>query len=102
MSAVPDSARKLCQAEQTPFFSTAAEDFSVAVLRGGKGLPAGGWEAVEAEAAEAIQRLYQATLTGDGAIAQGPGAVAAGAGGIAIGGSVRGGIRTGGHDEEGR
>ena len=35
--AVPESARKLCQAEQTPFFDTATEDFSVAVLRGGGG-----------------------------------------------------------------
>jgi uncharacterized caspase-like protein len=37
--AVPESARTLCQAEQTPFFDTATEDFPVALLRGGKGLP---------------------------------------------------------------
>jgi uncharacterized caspase-like protein len=36
--AVPESARALCQAEQTPFFDTATEDFPVALLRGGKGL----------------------------------------------------------------
>ncbi|MEH2144139.1 hypothetical protein [Nostoc sp.] len=36
---VPESARTLCQAEQTPFFDTAMEDFPVAMLRGGKGLP---------------------------------------------------------------
>ena len=47
---VPESAQKLCQAEQTPFFDLAAEDFPIAVLRGGKGLPAGGWEAVKDEA----------------------------------------------------
>jgi hypothetical protein len=90
--AVPQSARRLCAAEQTPFFDTATEDFPVAVLRGGKGLPAGGWGAVRGEAAEAIHRVYQATLRGSGAIAQGPGAVAAGAGGVAVGGDVRGGV----------
>lgn len=36
---VPKSALTLRQAEQTPFFDTAAEDFAVALLRGGKGLP---------------------------------------------------------------
>ena len=36
--AVPESALKLCQAEQVPFFDTACEDFSVALLQGGKGV----------------------------------------------------------------
>ena len=58
--AVPESARKDHQAEQTPWFDTATEDFPVAVLRGGKGLPAGGWEAVRSEATERIQYLVQA------------------------------------------
>lgn len=58
--AVPESARKLCQAEQTPFFDTATEDFPAAMLRGGKGLPAGGWEAVKAEAAETARHIVQA------------------------------------------
>ncbi len=31
-------------AEQTPFFDTATEDFAVAMPRGGKGLPRGGWQ----------------------------------------------------------
>ena len=57
---VPESTRTLCQAEQTPFFDTAAEDFSVAVLRGGKGLPVGGWDAVQHEATESIRRVVQA------------------------------------------
>ncbi len=38
---------------------------------------------------------YQATLIGNGAIAQGPGAVAAGQGGVAVGGNVQGGVRSG-------
>jgi len=36
---VPQSARNLCHAEQIPFFDAATEDFPVAMLRGGKGLP---------------------------------------------------------------
>ena len=52
---VPESALKLCQAEQTPFFDTATEDFPIAVLRGGKGLPGGGWEAIQQEAIEMIR-----------------------------------------------
>ncbi|MEH2046555.1 caspase family protein [Nostoc sp.] len=36
---VPESARTLCKKEQTPFFDTAMEDFPIAMLRGGKGLP---------------------------------------------------------------
>lgn len=39
---VAASAQTLCQAEQTPFFDTATEDFSVALLRGGKGLSTSG------------------------------------------------------------
>jgi len=58
--AVPESARTLCGAEQTPFFDAATEDFPVAVLRGGKGLPAGGWDAVQQEAAVTIGRVVQA------------------------------------------
>lgn len=36
---VPESALTLCQAEQLPFFDMATEDFAVALLCGGKGLP---------------------------------------------------------------
>jgi hypothetical protein len=56
---VPETARQLCQADQTPFFDTATEDFPVAMLRGGKGLPSGGWEAVQPEAAETTRRVVQ-------------------------------------------
>ncbi len=79
--AVPASARALCQAEQTPFFDTATEDFPVALLAGGRGAPKEGWPTALASGV-----TYQATLSGSGAIAQGPGAVAAGAGGVANGG----------------
>lgn len=50
--AVPESADKFWQKEQTPFFDYATEDFPVALLRGGKGLPVGGWETVKRETAE--------------------------------------------------
>jgi hypothetical protein len=70
---VPESAQKLCQAEQTPFFDTATEDFPVAMLRGGKGLPTGGWEAVQREAAEQARNV-----------------TAAGQRSVAIGGNVSG------------
>lgn len=60
--AVPASARRWCQAEQTPFFDTATEDFPVALLRGGKGLPAGGWAAVREQAQDTIQHLVQVTV----------------------------------------
>ncbi len=59
--AVPESARKLCQAEQIPFFDTATEDFSVAVLCGGKGLPVEGWDALQPEATEMISQVVQAS-----------------------------------------
>ncbi|MBN2267718.1 MAG: caspase family protein [Candidatus Babeliaceae bacterium] len=64
--AVPDSARTLCQAEQVPFFDTAAEDFPVAMLRGGKGLPAAGWNAVESESRETIQHITNIYVSGGG------------------------------------
>ncbi|NES21384.1 MAG: caspase family protein [Symploca sp. SIO3E6] len=54
---VPQSAQQLCQAQQTPFFDMASEDFAVALLRGGKGLPADAKEAVAAEAAENIAKV---------------------------------------------
>ncbi|HLO51378.1 MAG TPA: caspase family protein [Kamptonema sp.] len=73
---VPESARTLCHAEQIPFFDTATEDFSVAVLCGGKGLPTEGWDAVQPEATETIRQLVQASgsrsVAVGGAIASSP------------------------------
>jgi hypothetical protein len=46
---VPESARDLYKAEQTPFFDFATEDFAVALLCGGKGLATAGWDKKEAE-----------------------------------------------------
>jgi hypothetical protein len=74
--AVPESARDLCHAEQVPFFDTAAEDFAVALLRGGRGLPAGGWPAVQEESRATIGRIVQAL----------------GERSVAIGGNVSGGV----------
>ncbi|MCX7683507.1 MAG: caspase family protein [Anaerolineae bacterium] len=74
--AVPESARALCGAEQTPFLDAATEDFPVALVRGGKGLPAGGWQALQEEAAIRIGRVVQAI--GDRS--------------VAVGGDVRGSV----------
>ena len=56
----------------------------MALLRGGKGLPAEGWQAGEELAQPPAAPTYSATLTSSGAIAQDD-SVAAGAGGTAIG-----------------
>ncbi len=43
---VPESTRVMWQQEQTPFFDYAAEDFTVALLRGGKGVASSSQERV--------------------------------------------------------
>src|SRR5207248_265850 len=63
--AVPASARQMHSADQVPFFDTAAEDFPVALLRGGKGLPAGGWEAAKPDAEAAIRRVVNIIASGE-------------------------------------
>jgi hypothetical protein len=57
---VPASTQQFHQKEQTPFFDTTTEDFAVALLQGGKGLPVGGWERVKHEAGEPTHRVVQA------------------------------------------
>lgn len=69
--AVPESARTLCQADQVPFFDTATEDFAVALLRGGKGLPQEGWDGVKQEAAETIRHVVNVLASGERAVAIG-------------------------------
>jgi hypothetical protein len=88
---VPDSAWKMYGADQVPFFKFEAEDFPVALLRGGKGLSKGGWAEAESEAQAAIAQ-HTATVTGSGSAAQG-GSVSTGQGGVAVKGNVTGGIR---------
>jgi hypothetical protein len=83
--AVPASAWRLREAVQTPVFKFEAEDFPVALLRGGKGLPAGGWAAVEDEARATIERI----VAGPGAVvAREIHAPVATQGGIAAGGNI--------------
>lgn len=55
--AVPESAKKLHDAEQNPWFDMGTEDFVIAKLRGGKGLPDKGWEAVKPEATYKINQI---------------------------------------------
>jgi uncharacterized caspase-like protein len=68
---VPASARQMYSAEQAPFFDTAAEDFPVALLRGGKGLPGGGWEAAKPEAEAVIERVVNIVASGERSVAVG-------------------------------
>ena len=86
---VPASARQFHSADQVPFFDTAAEDFAVALLKGGKGLPTGGWDAAKPEAEEVIRNVINVVALGERA--------------VAIGGSVNGGtIVTGDQNGAGR
>ena len=86
---VPLSAQQQAQAEQTPFFDMATEDFPVALLRGGKGLSPGGWQKASA-AAQQAGVSYQATVSDKGTSIQGKKNVTATGGSIAIGGVTLG------------
>lgn len=88
---VPESAWRLRHALQTPVFKFETEDFPVALLRGGKGLPVGGWAAVKDEARATIETLMSApvTIAGPGAVvARDISAPVATGGGIAAGGNI--------------
>ena len=65
---VPITVRKEYNKEQTPFFDFATEDFPVALLRGGKGLPEAGYESVKAEAQENIRNISNQVNGGVGII----------------------------------
>jgi len=54
--AVPESANKINQ-EQIPQNDTSGEDFVIAKLRGGKGLPDKGWDEVKPEATKKINKI---------------------------------------------
>ena len=88
--AVPESAKKHWAAAQTPFFDMAAEDFPIAMIKGGKGLPSGGWAAMKEDIRSDAR--YYAHVNGGGTVVQGNGNVATGQDGFAIGGNVEGGI----------
>lgn len=54
---VPETVRKLYSQEQTPHFDMNTNDFAIAKLRGGKGLPEKGWDAVKPEATQKINKI---------------------------------------------
>jgi uncharacterized caspase-like protein len=87
---VPESA-KAAGKEQVPDFQVSG-NFAIALLLGGKGLSKGerAPDPLEEPTVETARPTYQATVTGDGAIAQGERAAAAGTGGTAISGDVGG------------
>ncbi|MCP6758563.1 MAG: hypothetical protein NHB32_07320 [Fischerella sp. CENA71] len=55
--AVPETASRLHNAEQIPHFDMDAGDFVIAKLRGGKGLPSKGWEEVQLQAIQKINKI---------------------------------------------
>jgi Caspase domain len=59
---VPQTASSQFREIQTPNFDISNQDFavSIALLRGGKGLPPEGWNAVKDEAAEKMRQIIQA------------------------------------------
>lgn len=56
---VPMSVHKWYQEDQTPQFDMTGGDFVIAILRGGKGLPMQGWEAIKTEATQKIRQIAQ-------------------------------------------
>ena len=64
---VPIAVQKEYQKEQMPFFDFATEDFPVALLRGGKGLPQQGYD-VKAEAEEKIRSISNQVKDGVGIV----------------------------------
>lgn len=73
---VPATVQAAYKAEQTPFFDTATQNFPIALVQGGKGLPAKGWEP--------DPRILPSPL-GSSSVVQ-----ASGAGSVAVGGNVTG------------
>ena len=66
---VPITVQKEYNKEQTPFFDFATEDFPVALLRGGKGLPSEGYESMKAE--ENIRNISNQVKDGVGIVGDG-------------------------------
>ena len=63
---VPKTVQTQYQTTQTPYFDFATEDFAIALLRGGKGLPAEGWQTAESEtvASQPVHNQIQADNRG--------------------------------------
>lgn len=59
---VSKTARNLYNAEQTPNFDFDTDDFAIALLRGGKGLPDLGWEEVKSEATQKINQIAEVVM----------------------------------------
>lgn len=56
---VPHTTHEECNAQQTPYFDLGGNDFAIALLRGGKGLPDKGWNEVKPEANRKINQIAQ-------------------------------------------
>lgn len=55
--AVPETVQKLYKKSQNPNFDMASEDFVIAKLLGGKGLPDKGWSEMQSEATKNIKKI---------------------------------------------
>lgn len=100
---VPKSAKADWSRQQNPQYEVSG-NFPVALLLGGKGLTEGQPppDPLSMPSPPRSGTTYNATVTGDGAIAQGRGAQAVGKGGVIIGGSNTGNINTGTQINSGR
>lgn len=54
---VPKTVQNLYDEKQTPHFDFDTDDFAISMLRGGKGLPDKGWDAVKPEAHQNIYKI---------------------------------------------
>ena len=59
---VPKTALKDCNAQQTPYFDLGGNNFAIALLRGGKGLPDNGGDEVKSEAQEKIGKIAEVVM----------------------------------------
>ena len=91
-NAVPISALREHSAAQTPFFDLATEDFAVALLMGGRGLPDDGWQSTEVTINSTGQPV---NLTGSELTVQGQGNLVVNAGGVNVVGDVQGSVNAG-------
>ena len=59
---VSKTALKEWNAQQTPYFDLGGNNFAIAKLRGGKGLPDNGWDDVKSEAQEKIGKIAEVVM----------------------------------------
>jgi hypothetical protein len=95
-STVPKTVEETYRKDQHPFFKIESTNFPVALMRGDKGLPRDGWNAVKPSAERYLSQFtQQAALSGSGAINPGSGSIVADRGAVVVLGSNSGDLNTG-------